>query len=167
MNQPTHACCGPGYASPEEAIKAEREKVLYAIALYTRTGIEEPDYLATVDVDPTSPTYSKVIHRTPMPYMGDELHHLGWNACSSCHGDASKTRKFCVIPGQRSSRIYIVDIEDLRTPKIHKVIEPEQVFYASSRKNIFIHHIFGGIIDVFSIERWIQMGKYKRFNITI
>ena len=28
-----HACCGPGYASPEAAMKAERENVLYTIAL--------------------------------------------------------------------------------------------------------------------------------------
>jgi methanethiol oxidase len=122
-----HACCGPGYASPEAATKAEREKVLYTIALYTGTGIEEPDYLATVDVDPNSPTYSQVIHRLPMPYIGDELHHFGWNACSSCHGDASKSRRFLVIPGQRSSRIHIVDTADAKAPKLHKVIEPEEI----------------------------------------
>jgi selenium-binding protein 1 len=122
-----HACCGPGYASPEAATKAEREKVLYTIALYTGTGIEQPDYLATVDVDPNSPTYSQVIHRLPMPYIGDELHHFGWNACSSCHGDASKSRRFMVIPGQRSSRIHIVDTADAKAPKLHKVIEPEEI----------------------------------------
>ncbi|HEY9632811.1 MAG TPA: selenium-binding family protein [Coleofasciculaceae cyanobacterium] len=127
MNQHNHACCGPGYASPEAAMKAEPEKVLYTIALYTGTGIEEPDYLATVDVDPSSPTYSQVIHRTPMPYIGDELHHFGWNACSSCHDDTSKSRRFLVIPGQRSSRVYIIDTADQRAPKIHKVIEPEQI----------------------------------------
>lgn len=33
INQDTHACCGPGYASPEAAIKAEPEKVLYASVL--------------------------------------------------------------------------------------------------------------------------------------
>ncbi len=122
-----HACCGPGYASPEAAIQAEREKLLYAIALYTGTGIEEPDYLATVDVDPDSPTYSQIIHRLPMPYIGDELHHFGWNACSSCHDDSSKSRRFLVIPGQRSSRVYILDTADARAPKIHKVIEPEEI----------------------------------------
>jgi selenium-binding protein 1 len=122
-----HACCGPGYASPEAATKAEREKVLYTIALYTGTGIEQPDYLATVDVDPNSPTYSQVIHRLPMPYIGDELHHFGWNACSSCHGDASKSRRFMVIPGQRSSRIHIVDTADAKAPKLHKIIEPEEI----------------------------------------
>jgi methanethiol oxidase len=121
-----HAC-GPGYASPEEAMKAEPEKVLYAIALYVGTGIEEPDYLATVDVDPASPTYSQVIHRTPMPNVGDELHHFGWNACSSCYDDESKSRRFLVIPGQRSSRVHVVDTADARAPKLHKVIEPEQI----------------------------------------
>ena len=53
------------------------------------TSVQKPDYLATIDVDPKSSTYSQVIHRLPMPYVGDELHHFGWNACSSCHGDAS------------------------------------------------------------------------------
>jgi selenium-binding protein 1 len=123
----THACCGPGYASPEAAIQAEREKVLYTIALYTGTGIEAPDYLATIDVDPASPTYSQVIDRLPMPYIGDELHHFGWNACSSCHGNPNKSRRFSVIPGQRSSRIYIVDTADIKAPKLHKVIEPEEI----------------------------------------
>jgi selenium-binding protein 1 len=109
------------------AIKAERENILYTIALYTGTGIDAPDYLATVDVNPNSPTYSQVIHRLPMPYIGDELHHFGWNACSSCHGDSSKSRRFMVIPGQRSSRIYIVDTADALAPKLHKVIEPEEI----------------------------------------
>ena len=40
MNDEGHACCGPGYASPEEAMKAEREKVLYTVALYVGTGVE-------------------------------------------------------------------------------------------------------------------------------
>ncbi|MDF5722495.1 MAG: selenium-binding family protein [Rhizonema sp. PD37] len=122
----THGCCGPGYASPEAAIQAEREKLLYTVALYVGTGIEEPDYLATIDVDPQSSTYSQVIHRLPMPYVGDELHHFGWNACSSCHNNSSKSRQFLVIPGQRSSRIYIVDTAD-GGAAIHKVIEPEQI----------------------------------------
>ena len=118
---------GPGYASPEAAMKGEREKLLYTVALYVGTEVEQPDYLATVDVDPDSPTYSEVVHRTVMPNRGDELHHFGWNICSSCHGDPSKSRRFLVIPGQRSSRIYIVDTKDERTPELHKVIEPEEI----------------------------------------
>ena len=80
-------CCGPGYASPEEAMKAPREKLLYTVALYVGTGIQKPDYLATIDADPDSPTCSRVISRLEMPGIGDELHHTGWNACSSCQRD--------------------------------------------------------------------------------
>ena len=29
------SCCGPGYSSPSEAIKAPNEKLLYTIAIYT------------------------------------------------------------------------------------------------------------------------------------
>jgi hypothetical protein len=62
------------------------------------TGINKPDYLATVDLDPASPTYSQVIHRLPVNHIGDELHHSGWNSCSSCHGDPSVKRRFLILP---------------------------------------------------------------------
>lgn len=123
----SHHQCGPGYASPLAAMRAEPEKLLYINALYTGTGIDQPDYLATVDVDPASPTYSTVIHRTPMPNAGDELHHFGWNACSSCHTDPGKSRRYLIVPGFRSSRIHILDTADPRAPRICKVIEPEEV----------------------------------------
>jgi selenium-binding protein 1 len=84
-------CCGPGYASPAEAMKAPREKILYTVALYIGTGIQKPDYVATIDADPQSPTYSKVISRLEMPGIGDELHHMGRNACSSCHHDPPRS----------------------------------------------------------------------------
>jgi 56kDa selenium binding protein (SBP56) len=114
-----HASCGPGYPSPKEAMeKAEREKVLYTMALYVGTDVVEPDHLATVDVGPESSTYSQEIHRTPMPNVGDELHHFGWNACSFCYGDESKSRRFLIVPGQRSSWIHVSDTADERAPKI-------------------------------------------------
>lgn len=53
--------CGPGYASPQEAIQGPKEKICYVVCVRPdakETGL--PDYLATVDVDPTSPTYSQV-----------------------------------------------------------------------------------------------------------
>src|SRR5438309_10049684 len=114
-----HACHGPGYASPLEAMKAPREKVLYTVALYDGTATEAPGYLATVDVEPSSPTYSQVISRTPVPNAGDELHHFGWNACSSCHDDESKARRFLIVPGFRSGRIHIIDTADEKAPKLH------------------------------------------------
>lgn len=62
------------------------------------TGKEKPDFLGTVDVDPTSKTYSQVIHRLPMPNVGDELHHSGWNSCSSCYTDSAASRRYLVLP---------------------------------------------------------------------
>ena len=61
-----------------------------------------------------------------MPNVGDELHHFGWNLCSSaCHGP---DRSHLIVPGFRSSRIHIVDVaDDPRRPKIAKVIEPEEI----------------------------------------
>ena len=108
-------------------MKAAPEKLLYVAALYVGTKTDKPDYLATIDADPKSPTYSKVIHRTPMPHVGDELHHFGWNVCSNCHGDAKQVRRFLILPGLRSSRIHVLDTIDPAAPRLHKVIEPEEV----------------------------------------
>jgi len=142
-------CCGPGYASPSEAIKADPEKLLYTVALYTGTGVEAPDYLATIDVDPDSPTYSQVIHRLEMPNIGDELHHIGWNACSSCHSDSSKERRYLIVPGVRSSRLHIVDcVTDPRAPKLHKVIEGEEIKEKTSLSGPHTVHCLGSDIII-------------------
>ncbi|XP_065064075.1 methanethiol oxidase-like [Rhopilema esculentum] len=77
--------CGPGYPSPLDAMKnGAREKIVYLPCIYINTGVDANDYLATVDVDPDSPSYTKVIHRTTIPVKGAELHHSGWNSCSRC-----------------------------------------------------------------------------------
>ncbi|MHB8862783.1 MAG: selenium-binding family protein [Pirellulaceae bacterium] len=125
------ACCPRMHASPQAAMQSPRETLAYLPALYTGTRIEQPDYLATVDVDPQSATYGQVIHRLAMPYVGDELHHFGWNACSSCHGDPTRSRRFLVLPGLTSSRIYVVDTAIPRNPSLHKVIEPEEIVAAT------------------------------------
>lgn len=58
-------CCGgggPGYATPLDAMKhGPREKLVY-VPCITPTSRKEvgTDYLATIDVDPNSPSYSKV-----------------------------------------------------------------------------------------------------------
>lgn len=124
------SCCrpsGPGFATPLDAMAGPREEILYVTAVYTGTGRGKPDYLATVDVDPKSPTYSRVVHRLPVKYLDDELHHTGWNACSSCHGDVSLDRRFLILPSLLSSRVYVVDTKDLRKPVLHKIIEPEHI----------------------------------------
>jgi hypothetical protein len=50
--------------------------------------------------------HTQVIHRLHFPYKGDELHHSGWNACSSCHGDPNRSRKLLILPALGSGRIY-------------------------------------------------------------
>ncbi|NXT74651.1 SBP1 oxidase, partial [Zapornia atra] len=122
--------CGPGFASPLDAMKGKSEEIVYVPCIYRNTGRQKPDFLATVDVNPVSPQYCQVIHRLPMPNLGDELHHSGWNACSSCFGDATKRRNRLVLPSLISSRIYVVDVgTDPRAPRLFKVVNPEDVFW--------------------------------------
>jgi selenium-binding protein 1 len=123
-----HAHPGPGWATPADAMRAPREEVVYVAALHTGTGVEEPDFLATVDVSPESATYGQIIHRTPMPNVGDELHHYGWQTCSSAFDCCELERRYLVVPGLLSSRVHIIDVAtDPRAPSLHKVIEPEEI----------------------------------------
>lgn len=119
--------CGPGYKSPKDAILAEKEKIVYTVMVYSGEDPIQPDCLATIDVDPDSSTYTQVLNVLQMTYPGDELHHFGWNACSSCCNDPTRTRRFIILPGIKSSRIYIIDTLDSKNPKIHKIIEPEEI----------------------------------------
>ncbi len=113
------------FATPDAARKSPAETLAYVAAVYVGTEVRKPDYLATVDLDPKSATYSQVIHRLAMPNVGDELHHFGWNACASCHGQ--RARRYLIVPGLASGRIHILDTADPRRPTLHKVIEPKEV----------------------------------------
>src|SRR5215472_6215245 len=113
------------FATPADAQKSPPEKLAYVVATYAGTDVRKPDYLATIDLDPASKTYSQVIHRVRMPNVGDELHHFGWNACASCEGKCF--RRYLIIPGLASNRIHVVDTINPRAPKMHKVIEPDAV----------------------------------------
>src|SRR5688572_29573207 len=90
------------YTSPAEAMKSPWEELAYVVATYAGTKVSKPDFLATVDLDPASKTFSQVVHRAAMPQVGDELHHFGWNACGSCHGE--RERRYLVVPGLVSGR---------------------------------------------------------------
>jgi methanethiol oxidase len=119
------------YPSPKLAMQAPKETLAYIAALNANGG-RKPDALVVVDVDPTSKGYGEIVGRVDMPNVGDELHHFGWNACSSalCPYSAHPhvERRYLVVPGLRSSRIHIVDTKpDPRQPKIVKVIEPKEV----------------------------------------
>jgi selenium-binding protein 1 len=118
------------YPSPRMAQKAEPEKLAYVAAFDPKRT--KPDAIAVVDVDPSSASYAQIVNQIAMPNAGDELHHFGWNACSSClcpnAPHPHMERRFLVVPGLRSSRIHILDTKpDPRNPQIVKVIEPGHV----------------------------------------
>jgi len=119
------------YPSPKLAAEAPAEKLGY-VALLNPTYSGRPDAIGVVDLDPSSASYGKQVGQVDMPNIGDELHHFGWNACSSClcpYAPHPHTeRRYLVVPGIRSSRIHIIDTKpDPRKPKIIKVIEPETI----------------------------------------
>ena len=85
-----------------------------------------------MDVDRESREYGQIVGRVDMPNAGDELHHFGWNACSSAlcpyapHPHVE--RRYLIVPRIHSSRIHVIDTKnDPKHPKIVKVIEPKDV----------------------------------------
>jgi selenium-binding protein 1 len=121
------------YPSPTEAVAGPAEKVAYVATLNIGTnGDRKPDAIAVIDVDSQSPTYGRPVGRLDMPNVGDELHHFGWNACSSALCPWAPMphveRRYLVVPGLRSSRIHIIDVkDDPLAPKVVKVIEPDEL----------------------------------------
>src|SRR5256714_1628649 len=118
------------YPSPRQAAKAPTESLAYVAAFdpARKTG----DAISVVDVDPKSASYSKIVGTVSVPNTGDEFHHFGWNACSSClcpnapHPHVE--RRYLVVPGLRSSRIYIFDTKpEPRKPQLVKTIEPAEI----------------------------------------
>ncbi len=118
------------YPSPKLAMEAPRESYGY-VCLLCPDG-SKADALAVIDLDPRSADYGKMVHKIVMPNIGDELHHYGWNACSSMlcplSGHPFTERRYLVVPGIRSSRIYIIDTKPHPTQaRIVKTIEPEEL----------------------------------------
>lgn len=91
---------------------SQREKLLY-VACVDKGG-EDPDFVAVVGVDPDDPsTFSKIIHRVDMNYLGDELHHFGYN----------HDKTYLMVPGLFSGKLYIVDVSDPERPFVKSVNE--------------------------------------------
>src|SRR5438876_1071111 len=92
------------YPSPRLAMQAPPEKHAFVAALNPPGG-KLNDALLVVDVDPDSRTYGRQVGDVTMPEFGDELHHFGWNACSSAlcpyapHPHVE--RRYLVVPGLR------------------------------------------------------------------
>ena len=132
-------CCssGPGYATPAEAIKAPPESIVYFPCI--PADVTKANYLATVDVNPKSDTYNQVISRAYIPQSEeDEIHHSGWNACSSCHNDSSRQRNYLILPSVTTAKVFIFDVGfDPRNPSLKHIVQPEEIIEKTDTK--FLH----------------------------
>ena len=92
---------------------------------------QKNDAMTVIDVNPASDTYGRVVGWTDVPGLGNELHHFGWNACSSAlkhegHNMDGLARRYLLVPGLRSSNIYVLDTgPDPRQPTLVKMIDGE------------------------------------------
>lgn len=120
-------CCDRTYATVQDAMKAPPESWMYVTCIHANAAQPAPDYLATIDVNPSSINFGKIVNRLAMPHVGDELHHFGWTSCSSCHGQPGQARRYLVVPGLVSGRIHIIDTIEPSQPTLHHVIEPEEI----------------------------------------
>jgi selenium-binding protein 1 len=121
------------YRSPAEAAAAPPEQLAY-VAAYDPAG-RSRDAMVVVDCDPASSAYGAVVGWLELPTAGNELHHFGWNACSSAlchqghgHHGAPLERRYLVVPGLRSSRTYVLDTKpDPRSPRVVREIAAEEL----------------------------------------
>lgn len=119
------------YRSAREAAAAPVESLAYVVA-FDPSG-QVPDALTVVDLDEVSDSYGQVVGWTDTPNRGDEVHHFGWNACSSAlmhegHDMDGLARRYLLVPGLRSSNIYVYDTwPDPRSPHLVKTIEAAEL----------------------------------------
>ena len=119
------------YRSPADAISAPPEELAYVVAFDRAAQL--PDALAVLDADPASAGYGQIVGWADLPTRGDELHHFGWNACSSAFAHAGHhtdglQRRYLLLPGLRSSNIHVYDTHpDPRQPKLVKTISAAEL----------------------------------------
>jgi selenium-binding protein 1 len=130
------------YRTPGAAIAAPPEQLAY-VAAFDPSG-RVNDAMTVIDCDEGSATYGTVVGWTELPHAGNELHHFGWNACSSalCHeGHAGHLeRRYLIVPGLRSSRTYILDTQpDPRAPSLVRTIEADELAKAGYSRPHTLH----------------------------
>ena len=119
------------YRTPGDAAAAPAEKLAYVVA-FDRAG-QKHDALTVLDVDPSSDGYGTIVGWADLPTRGDELHHFGWNACSSAllhegHGAEGLQRRYLLLPGLRSSNIHVYDTQpDPANPTLVKTITADEL----------------------------------------
>ena len=116
------------YRTPRAAATAAPEQLAYVAAFDPAGRVK--DAIAVVDCDPGSSSYGGVVGWAELPTAGNELHHFGWNACSSalCHEGHDHhnglERRYLLVPGIRSSTTYVLDTKpDPRNPVLKHTIE--------------------------------------------
>lgn len=119
------------YPSPRLAMEAPEESYGY-VTLLEPSQQSRPDALGVLDLDRRSSTYGSLVGTVEMSTPGDELHHFGWNACSAALCPSAPRphveRRYLVVPGLGSSRIYILDTKpDPHEPRLVKTIESEEL----------------------------------------
>jgi hypothetical protein len=144
------------YRTPADAIAAPPERLAY-VAAYDPAG-RVKDATAVLDCDPSSSDYGQVVGWSELPTAGNELHHFGWNACSSalCHqghgnGGQPLERRYLIVPGIRSSRMYVLDTKpDSRSPTVVREITAEELAAKAGYSRPHTIHCGPGGIDVFN-----------------
>jgi selenium-binding protein 1 len=145
------------YRSPADAIAAPPERLAY-VAAFDPAGTVN-DAMAVIDCEPSSPDYGEVVGWSELPTAGNELHHFGWNACSSalCHQGhgghgAALERRYLIVPGIRSSRIYVLDTKpDPRNPRVVREIEAAELASKAGYSRPHTVHCGPGGIFVFAL----------------
>jgi selenium-binding protein 1 len=120
------------YRTPHAAATAAPEELAY-VAAFDPAG-RAKDAIAVVDCDPGSSSFGSVVGWSELPTAGNELHHFGWNACSSalCHEGHDHhnglERRYLLVPGIRSSNTYVLDTKpDPRNPVLKHTIEASEL----------------------------------------
>ena len=111
------------FSTPMNAFHhGKREKLLFTTATRTDnvSDSDAGDFVAVVDVDPSSKTYCQIIGQVDLG-KGEEVHHSGWNACASCYGMNGVNRKYLVVPAFTSGNVHFIDVSDPKNPTLHKV----------------------------------------------
>ncbi|GAB2752488.1 selenium-binding protein SBP56-related protein [Salinifilum aidingensis] len=114
------------YRSAREAISGPAETLAYVVG-FDRAA-QQPDALFVIGTDPSAPEYGRVVGRSELPTRGGELHHFGWNACSSAlahagHHSDGLQRRYLLLPGLRSSDIHVFDTRpDPRQPRLSRTV---------------------------------------------
>jgi methanethiol oxidase len=112
----------------------QHEAVLYVWT--SDADQKDPDFLTTIDADPRSPSYGKIIATTPTSAPANEAHHFGYTV--------NADRIFA--GGLFSNRLFIYDVaSDARHPKLIKTVPDLAVSTGYSGPHTF-YAVPGGVM---------------------